>query len=124
MYNKANKRAVGEEKEKLAADYLSSLGYDILETNYRTKFEEIDIIARDDKTIVFVEVKYRNGERYGNPLEAINYNKQRRISMGAVSYLSRSNISIESTSIRFDAIGISKGRITHVKDAFCYMGFK
>ncbi len=124
MYKKANKRELGEEKEKLAADFLCTLGYDILETNYRTRFEEIDIIARDEKTIVFVEVKYRNSNRYGDPLEAINYGKQRRISMGALSYLSQNNIPIESTSIRFDAIGIFKGKITHIKNAFGYMGFK
>ncbi|MBQ9234711.1 MAG: YraN family protein [Lachnospiraceae bacterium] len=124
MYKKTNKRALGEEKEKLAADYLRSLGYDILETNYRTKYEEIDIIARDEGTIVFVEVKYRNSDKYGNPLEAVTFSKQRRISMGAVYYLSQNNISVDNSSIRFDAIGISKGEIKHIKDAFSYMGYR
>ena len=124
MYKKTNKRALGEEKEKLAADYLRSLGYDILETNYRTKYEEIDIIARDEGTIVFVEVKYRNSDKYGNPLEAVTFSKQRRISMGAVYYLSQNYISVDNSSIRFDAIGISKGEIKHIKDAFSYMGYR
>ncbi|MBQ9278892.1 MAG: YraN family protein [Lachnospiraceae bacterium] len=124
MYKNNNKRALGEEKEQLAADYLSNIGYNILETNYRTRFEEIDIIAKDDETYVFVEVKYRNNDIYGNPLESINYSKQRRISMGAVSYLSKNKICIESTSIRFDAIGITNGKITHIKDAFEYMGIR
>ncbi len=117
-----NKRTLGSEKEKLAAAYLTQKGYDIIETNYRTRYEEIDIIAKDKNTIVFVEVKYRKNESFGNPLESITLNKQKRISMGAAIYLSNKNKSIEKTSIRFDAIGITGEKITHIKDAFGYIG--
>ncbi len=123
MYGKVNKRRLGFDKEKLTVDYLKDLGYDILETNFRTRYEEIDIIARDGNTLVFVEVKYRKSQSFGSPLEAVNYNKQRRISMGALSYLCMKKLSLDVTPIRFDAVGICDDKITHIKNAFSYTGF-
>lgn len=123
MYSKINKRKLGADKEQVAVDYLKGIGYDILETNFRTRYEEIDIVARDGKTLVFVEVKYRKNDSFGSPLEAVNYYKQRRISMGAVSYLSMNNMSVDNTAIRFDAVGICRDEITHIKNAFSYVGF-
>lgn len=122
MYGKINKRKLGADKEQTAANYLQGLGYDILETNFRTRYEEIDIVARDGKTLVFVEVKYRTNDNFGNPLEAVTPAKQKKISMGAVSYLNMKKISAEHTSIRFDAIGICGDKITHIKNAFLYSG--
>ena len=56
MQNKLNKRKIGQDKEKLACEYLKENGLEIIETNYRTVYEEIDIIAKEDNTLVFVEV--------------------------------------------------------------------
>lgn len=117
-----NKRRLGAYKEKLAEAYLEAQGLKIIERNYRTRYEEIDLIAREDKTIVFVEVKYRSSDRYGTPLEAVDYKKKKRISMGAVSYLGRHNMSLSDTSVRFDVVGICKDEIEHVRNAFEFTG--
>ncbi|MBQ9608738.1 MAG: YraN family protein [Lachnospiraceae bacterium] len=117
-----NKRKIGADKEKLAAEYLGAMGLKIIDRNYRTRYEEIDIIAKDDETYVFVEVKYRKNDKYGTPLEAVNTDKIRRISMGAVSYLNNHKLPLDNTPIRFDVIGICKDDITYVKNAFDYAG--
>ena len=117
-----NKRKIGADKEKLAAEYLEAMGLKVICRNYRTRYEEIDIIAKDEETYVFVEVKYRKSDRYGNPLEAVNANKIKRISMGAVSYLNNHKLPLDNTSVRFDVIGICKDDITYVKNAFGYAG--
>ena len=65
-----NKRVVGDIKENIAADYLKKNNYTILEKNFRCRIGEIDIIAKDEKYLVFVEVKYRNSQTFGYPTEA------------------------------------------------------
>ncbi|MBR1816842.1 MAG: YraN family protein [Lachnospiraceae bacterium] len=117
-----NKRQIGANKEKLAAEYLESIGLKVIDRNYHTRYEEIDIVAKDEKTYVFVEVKYRNSDRYGSPLEAVNANKMRKISMGAVAYMNNHKLPIDNTPIRFDVIGICGKDITYVKNAFDYTG--
>jgi putative endonuclease len=110
----------GRKSERLAAEFLKRAGYRILETNYRSKLGEIDIIARDKGTIVFVEVKARNTSRFGSPKGAVTPAKQRKISMAALDYLKRSN-QIEA-SARFDVVAIDtasgKIDIEVVKNAF------
>ncbi|MBQ7707625.1 MAG: YraN family protein [Lachnospiraceae bacterium] len=118
MQNKINKRKIGQDKEKLACDFLKDKGFEILETNYRTVYEEIDIIAREENTLVFVEVKYRKSDKCGTPFESISIGKQRRISLGAVSYLKDKRLVPDNTSIRFDAIGITDKTILHIENAF------
>lgn len=71
-----NKRAAGADKEQLAARYLVDNGYTVLERNFRNKTGEIDIIAKKDNYIVFVEVKYRSNNKYGYAVEAVNYRKK------------------------------------------------
>ena len=70
--------------EAQAARLLKKMGYKILEQNYRTPLGEIDIIAREKKTLVFVEVKARASTGYGHPKLAVTPAKQRRISMAAL----------------------------------------
>ncbi len=113
-----NKRTTGADKEALAAKYLQGKGYFIIQTNYRVRQAEIDIVARDGATIVFVEVKYRSSLVNGNPLEAVDYRKQRQISKAALFYMTESKISTDNTSIRFDVIGILGDEITHIENAF------
>ncbi len=117
-----NTRGVGTDKEKLAANYLEDRGYFIIEKNYHVRQAELDIVARDGDTIVFVEVKYRASARSGHPLEAVNYSKQKQICKGAMFYMNQKKISLDNTSIRFDVIGILGEEIIHVKNAFDFVG--
>ena len=117
-----NKRAVGAYYEDRAAEYLESLNWQILERNFCTKAGEIDIIARDGDCIVFVEVKYRAGERFGTPFEAVDPRKQRKISRTALMYFNRRGYP-QDTAGRFDVIGISAdGKIYHIQNAFEFCG--
>ena len=77
----------GEKGEALAVRRLKKAGYKIVETNYRTRLGEIDIIAKDKDTIVFVEVKSRRSVHFGNPKQAVTLQKQKKISMVALYYL-------------------------------------
>ena len=94
----------GQKSERLAAEFLKRTGYRIIETNYRSKLGEIDIIAREKGTIVFVEVKARNTSRFGSPKAAVTPAKQRKISMAALDYLKRTGQ--EGTRARFDVVAI------------------
>ena len=116
-----NKRNLGKEKERAAAAYLSEKGYRIIEMNYQVRQAEIDIIACDGDTLVFVEVKYRKSGDAGDPLEAITLNKQRRICKAALFYMNQKKINPYNASLRFDAIGIMGDRIIHVENAFPYI---
>jgi putative endonuclease len=110
----------GEKSEDLAAWYLRENGYKIIEQNYRNRMGEIDIIARDKKTIVFVEVKSRRSVRYGSPKWAVTPQKQRKISMVALYYLKATQQS--DAKARFDVVAITANRdaprIEIVKNAF------
>lgn len=66
-----NKRTIGTEYETMAARYLCTHDYTILARNYRTPFGEVDLIAQKDGVLVYVEVKYRSSNDYGDPLEAV-----------------------------------------------------
>ncbi|MCI6499660.1 YraN family protein [Lachnospiraceae bacterium HCP1S3_C3] len=112
-----NKRATGTAYEKKAAEYLKENGYDIIECNFRCRYGEIDIIAKDEKTLVFAEVKYRSSLRYGMPYEAVNRGKQRKIMLTAEYYRMKNNVSA-NTNCRFDVISILGNEIEHIKNAF------
>ena len=118
MRNKQQK--FGLKGEALAARYLKKNGYKILEQNYRTKLGEIDIIATENKTIVFVEVKSRKSIRYGSPKWAVTPQKQRKISMVALHYLKITRQS--DAKARFDVVALTSNRdepqIEIVKNAF------
>ena len=74
-----NKRAVGSRYEEETAAFLQKNGYRILEKNFRDRRGEIDLIAKDGRTLVFVEVKYRKNVRNGYPEEAVDTRKQKKI---------------------------------------------
>ena len=109
----------GKSSEIIASNYLKELGYKILHTNYKNKIGEIDIIARDKDTLVFVEVKARTSRAFGDPLEAIDERKIFKIHNVATMYLKQTRQL--DARCRFDAIAIL-GRddyeIRHIKDAF------
>ena len=118
MHNKSQQ--FGETGENLAVWYLKQNGYKIIEQNYRNRMGEIDIIAREKKTIVFVEVKSRRSIRYGSPKWAVTPKKQRKLSMVALYYLKTTNQT--DAKARFDVVAITSNRdepqIEIVQNAF------
>jgi putative endonuclease len=118
MKNKEQK--FGVRGENLAVWYLKKNGYKIIEQNYRNRIGEIDIIAKDKKTIVFVEVKSRRSNRYGSPKLAVTPKKQRKISMVALYYLKDTKQT--DAKARFDVVAIisnrDEPRIEIVRNAF------
>ena len=118
MFNLRQK--LGQFGEALAARHLKKLGYKIICVNYRTRLGEIDIIAKDQETIVFVEVKSRSTSAYGGPKHAVTPDKQKRISKNALFYLkSTDQINVKA---RFDVVTISsanrKAVVEVIKNAF------
>ncbi|MDD2573217.1 MAG: YraN family protein [Bacillota bacterium] len=114
-------RSIGKMGEEAARRYLEDMGYRIIETNYRDKQGEADIIGFDDKVLAFVEVKTRRNTRYGTPGEAVNHTKQRRLTRIAVSYLARHRMLYRQ--IRFDVVEVvvqdgAVKQIRLIKDAF------
>lgn len=112
--------STGSKGEEAAAGYLKGLGYEILERNFRCRAGEIDIIANDNGTIVFVEVKTRRTLDYGLPCEAVTATKREHIRRVVRYYVLVKNI--EERTLRIDVIeilikeGISY--IHHIEDAF------
>ncbi len=110
----------GERSEALAAIHLKKHGYKILEQNYRTKLGEIDIIAKNKDTIVFVEVKARKSYHYGDPKLAVTLKKQMKISMVALQYLKDKGLG--NSKARFDVVAINVRQNTPhfeiIKNAF------
>lgn len=111
-YNKLK----GDLGELRAVNYLKKEKYKILETNYRNLVGEIDIIAKKDKFIVFVEVKARETYAFGNPSEAVNRTKQYKIRRTAEGYLKEKHC--YDSPCRFDCIEIVGDKINHIEDAF------
>ncbi len=113
--------ALGAWGEGQAVKYLRRQGMKILEQNFTTPVGEIDIIARDKKALVFVEVKTRRSTAFGSPQEAVGVRKQRQIIRTAHWYLQ--NHPCGKYQPRFDVIAIlcqsgEDVQITHIRDAF------
>lgn len=117
MRQEQNMRKLGAKVERIVSKYLAAQGFVILEMNYRCKQGEVDIIARDEKYYVFIEVKYRNTTKYGTPQEAVGVAKQKRISKVAQYYLYHQHLD-ETTPVRFDVVAVLKNDITYFKNAF------
>lgn len=110
---------LGKRGEDAACNYLRKQGYTILHRNWMCEKYEIDIIARNDECIVFVEVKTRHSDQWGNPEDAVSKSKIKRIVEAADSYIKQYDIELDA---RFDIIGaIVNGNsftIDHIDDAF------
>lgn len=104
--------------EAFVVERICGEGFEILERNYREKFAEIDIIAKDKNTLCFIEVRTRNTIERGHPSETIDLKKQQSIRRAAEAYLVRRNIS--NTEIRFDVATIvwSTMEYLYFKNAF------
>lgn len=113
-------RLLGIKGEDLAVKFLKKKGYRILSRNYKTPLGEIDIIAEDRDTLVFVEVKTRADNSYGLPFEAVNHRKREKLRRVALYYLK--NCMKSDAPSRFDVLSIQAGKdkseIEHIMDAF------
>ena len=107
---------LGQIGENLACAELERRGYAILARRYRTRHGEIDIVARDGETIVFVEVKVKDTAEFGSAAEAVGARKQRRIVSMAVDYLARNRLTAKPC--RFDVVAIDGSALTYYKAAF------
>lgn len=117
----ADNKVFGDRGERLAERHLKRLGYRILERNYRTPVGELDIVAMDGGTLVFVEVKARRGAGFGAPEMSVNLHKRRQITKAALVYLSKRRGA--EVPCRFDVVGIraaegGETELTVIKDAF------
>lgn len=110
---------IGQRGEVLAAEYLQEKAYDIIATNWRSSRWEVDIIARQNDTFIFVEVKTRKSLAYGFPEEAVSAAKQAYLQEAAKAYLGQWP---HEGDLRFDVIAIlinkKKTEIEHIEDAF------
>jgi putative endonuclease len=112
-------KSLGSEGEDMAVRYLKDRGFKILHRNYKTPLGEADIIARDNEATVFVEVKTRSSDRFGEPFEAVDIRKQERLKRIALWYQKKEG---GETQVRFDVVSIRNtvdgNVIEHIREAF------
>lgn len=115
-----HRRELGADGEQIAAQYLRSQGYAILDRNWRCRDGELDIIARHAETIVFCEVKTRKSTQYGLPIEAVHHVKARRLRQLAVQWLATAKLG--HVPVRFDVVSVfarsPQPHIEHLPGAF------
>jgi len=119
--NKTEKRKLGDRGESISCGYLANCGYKILKRNYSCKFGEIDIIAEKEKNIIFIEVKTRTGNYFGEPQEFVNFQKLEKMDMAIDFFINEFEIS-EEYILRIDVIEIlfdengDKYKLNHIED--------
>ncbi len=116
-----DRKELGERGEQAAAAYLERIGFEILDTNWRTKAGEVDIVATDGDVLVLVEVKTRRSLKAGTPEEAVSATKQRRLGKLAGAYVQR--LEREPETVRFDVVtiyvlGEDRALLRHHRAAF------
>jgi putative endonuclease len=82
-----NKKTIGDKGESFAAWLYEKSGYSVVKRNYHSRYGEIDLIAESETELCFVEVKTRNQTSFGNPSEAVDYRKQKKLTLTAMKYL-------------------------------------
>ena len=111
-----NTRIVGRQGETIAAEYLRKHRYRIIDKNFNCRFGEIDLIAWNGETVVFVEVKARSNTKFGMPREAVDWHKQQTIIRCANYWLYKNKQT--GIPVRFDVVELINGQINHIIDAF------
>lgn len=116
-----NNRKLGTIGENHGAKYLKNKNYKILQLNFQCPYGEIDIVAKDKNTLVFVEVKTRRSTHFGKGMEAVNFYKQQKLRKTALYYINEKKPVF--SSIRFDVIDIliqneHEIKIEHIENAF------
>ena len=114
-------RTLGERGEAVAARYLRRHGYRIVGRGVRTSMGELDLVAVDGRTVVFVEVKTRQTDQQGHPAEAVDLAKQRKLTLLATSYLKRHRLL--NHAARFDVVAVTwpdgrRPKVEHIRNAF------
>lgn len=107
---------LGKSGEDKAVKHLVKNGYKILDRNFRTKLGEIDIIAKDDEALVFIEVKTRSSMSFGVPQLSVDTRKQNKLIKLALSYIKQKNI--KHKVIRFDVLALTDTSCELIKNAF------
>jgi putative endonuclease len=112
--------SLGRKGEELAVARLKELKYKILERNYKCFLGEMDIIAREKDTLVFIEVKTRATQKFGSPAAAVNERKQRKLSQVALTYINQKKLA--AVPARFDVVSVElwppHPRVEVIRDAF------
>lgn len=113
-------KTLGNKGEDFAVNFLKRKGYSILARNYKTHIGEVDIIAKEGETIVFVEVKTRANDSFGYPFESVTRRKKQKMRNIALLYLKKLG---DDPPVRFDILSImygdnNKKEIEHIVDAF------
>lgn len=111
---------LGREGEELAAEHVKGLGWRVLARNWRCRYGELDLVAEDGRTLVFIEVKARSTRRRGAPEEAVDAAKQARLSRIAAAYLAAHGAS--DRPCRFDVVAVEAGELRHHRAAFAAGG--
>ena len=113
-------QALGELGERIAERWLRERGWRVVQRRFRSGHRDIDLVVEQDGVVAFVEVKARQGERFGDPVEAVDWRKQRELSRSARVWVDRHGR--REDAYRFDVIGVlvagSSVRIRHVPNAF------
>jgi putative endonuclease len=116
----AASQALGEAGERIAEAWLVQRGWRILERRFRNGHRDLDLVAEQGGTIAFVEVKTRQGNEFGHPIEAVDWRKQRELGRSAAVWIARHGHAEQM--FRFDVVGVLiKGgsvRVRHVENAF------
>jgi putative endonuclease len=119
---RANRQDTGKQGEMLAQQFLRDKGYTLIETNFRCRTGEIDLIAKDGDIVVFIEVRTVTSPKFGPAYQSVTYRKQQQVKRVALFYAARHNL--VNTQFRFDVIGITLNRktgdhqIEHLPNAF------
>ena len=119
---KKKRLEIGKQGEQIAQKYLRRKRYKLLETNFRCAVGEIDIIAKDQHVVVFVEVRTRTSDTFMPPYNTVRYSKKKQVKRVARFYISKHNL--VNTQFRFDVIGITLDPqtddydIAHIPNAF------
>lgn len=116
----AARQQFGELGERIAERWLRRQGWRVVQRRFRNGHRDIDLVVERDGTVAFVEVKARRGSEFGDPVEAVNWSKQKELARSAAVWIDRHGR--PSESYRFDVIGVlvegERVRIRHVPNAF------
>jgi putative endonuclease len=116
----AARQAFGELGERIAERWLRGRGWRVMQRRFRSGHRDIDLVVERDGLVAFVEVKARRGDRFGDPVEAVNWRKQKELGRSARVWIDRHGRAMEA--YRFDVIGVlvagPRVRIRHVENAF------
>jgi putative endonuclease len=115
-----NPQQLGRDGELVAERWLRGRGWRVLQRRFRSGHRDIDLVAERDGTVAFIEVKARSGRVFGDPVEAVNWKKQRELVRSAATWIDRHGRPGEH--YRFDVIGVlvegETVRVRHVENAF------